>query len=313
MTSSPAGLRHRLALLFEISGQELLVVAAGNEADLLRVGLLGQREAVLARHFAHLGLGHVAQRKQRVRELLLRQPEEEVGLILGQIGGALQDPAAALASGRTRSRHSGRWRCGWRRWTARVFSKLIELEMVVAQRAGNRRAAGEILADEGPDDIPLEALFLVDDVVGNAEMLGHAARVIDIIERTAAAGLGRVGNAVLAGEARLVPKLQGEADDRCRRQWARIAATVEESTPPDMATAMVVDVVIRGNASCGLNRPVLRVDVLRAGCKSGVKFSALGDRLEICSVRGLGCTGHRRIMRRRIGDTCRHLRSKRHR
>ena len=88
----------------------------------------------------------------------------------------------------------------------------------------------------------LEALLLVDDVVGNAEMLGHAARVVDIVERAAAAGLGRVGNAVLAGQPRLVPELQREADDDCAigsGQRARIAATVEESTPPDMATAMV--------------------------------------------------------------------------
>ena len=71
-------------------------------------------------------------------------------------------------------------------------------------------------------------------------MLGDAAGVVDIIQRTAAAGLGCVGDAVLAGEARLVPELEGEADDRARRSWASIAATVEESTPPDMATAMVV-------------------------------------------------------------------------
>ena len=98
---------------------------------------------------------------------------------------------------------------------ARGLQQLIELEMVVAERAGNRRAPGEILADERPDHILLEALFLVDDVVGNAEVLGHAARVVHVIERTAAAGLGRVGNAVLAGQAGLVPELQREADDVC--------------------------------------------------------------------------------------------------
>ena len=44
-TSSPAVVGHRLALLFEIGGEELLVVAAGDEADLLRVGLFGEGEA----------------------------------------------------------------------------------------------------------------------------------------------------------------------------------------------------------------------------------------------------------------------------
>jgi hypothetical protein len=43
---------------------------------------------------------------------------------------------------------------------------------------------------------------------------------------------------VLAGQAGLVPELEGEADDGFA-SWASMAATVEESTPPDMATAMV--------------------------------------------------------------------------
>jgi hypothetical protein len=94
-TSSPAVVGHLLALLFEIGGEELLVVAAGDEADLLRVGLLGERQAGTACHFAHLGLGHAAEREERAGELLLGEAEEEVGLVLGQIGGALEDPALA--------------------------------------------------------------------------------------------------------------------------------------------------------------------------------------------------------------------------
>ena len=138
---------------------------------------------------------------------------------------------------------------------ARGLEQLVELEVVVAQRAGDGRAAGEVLVDEGPHDIALEALLLVDDVVGNAQVLGDAAGVVDIIERTAAAGLGRVGDAVLAGQAGLVPKLEGQADDvfaigGAVSAWASIAATVEESTPPDMATAMVVgSVIVSGSAS----------------------------------------------------------------
>ena len=125
---------------------------------------------------------------------------------------------------------------------ARGLEQLVELEVVVAERARDRRASGEVLADEGPHNVLLEALFLVDDVVGDAEVLGDASCVVDIVERAAAAGLGSVGYPVLAGEARLIPELQGQPDDALRRRsrrWARIAATVEESTPPDMATAMV--------------------------------------------------------------------------
>ena len=94
-TSSPAVSGIGSALLLEVGREEILVVAAGNEADLLRVGLLGEREALLTRHFAHLGLGHVAEREEGVRELRLREAEEEVGLVLGEVGGALEDPALA--------------------------------------------------------------------------------------------------------------------------------------------------------------------------------------------------------------------------
>ena len=100
--------------------------------------------------------------------------------------------------------------------------------MVVAERAGNRRAPGEILADEWPDNILLETLFLVDDVVGNAEVFGHAAGVIDVIQRTAAAGLGRVGDAVLAGQAGLVPELESEADDCIVRNGGAVVAAGED-------------------------------------------------------------------------------------
>jgi len=44
-------------------------------------------------------------------------------------------------------------------------------------------------------------------------VLGDMASIVDIVERAAAAGLGSIRDAVLAGEARLIPKLEGEPDD----------------------------------------------------------------------------------------------------
>ena len=92
---------HFPALLFEVGGEELLVIAAGDEADFLRVGLLGERQAVLPRNFADLGLVHAAQRKECVRELLLGEAEEEVGLILAEVSGTLENPTLR-GQGRTR-------------------------------------------------------------------------------------------------------------------------------------------------------------------------------------------------------------------
>ena len=95
---------------------------------------------------------------------------------------------------------------------ARGEQKLIKLEVVVAQGAGDGGAAGEILADEGLDDIGLEARFLVDKVVGDAEAVGDAACIVDVVDGAAAA-LDSFGHALVAGEAALIPELQGEPDE----------------------------------------------------------------------------------------------------
>ena len=208
-----SGFGDLLALLFEIGGDELLVIAAGNEADFLRVGLFGEGETTVAGDVADLGLGEMAERKKRTRELWLGEAEEEVGLVLCSISRPLQDPPPAagvvfidgvVAGGDTAGADA-----------AGGLNEGIELEVVVAERAGDGRAAMEILVDEGADDVLLEAGLLVDDVVGDAEVLGYAAGVVDIIEGAAAAGLGSIRDAVLAREARLVPELKGQADD-CR-------------------------------------------------------------------------------------------------
>src|SRR5271170_6833109 len=90
------GVGHWLALLLEVGVDELLIVAAGNEADLLRVGLVGGGDAELVRNLADARLGVAAERKESARELLLGEAEEEIGLVLAGVGGALEDPAAAL-------------------------------------------------------------------------------------------------------------------------------------------------------------------------------------------------------------------------
>jgi hypothetical protein len=120
------------------------------------------------------------ERKERVRQLLLRQAEEKVGLILGQIGGALENPALArgielvhrIVAGGDAARADA----------LRGLQKLVELQVVVAERAGNRRAPGQVLGDKGPDDVGFEALLLVDDVIGNAQVLGDAAGVVHIVQ-----------------------------------------------------------------------------------------------------------------------------------
>ena len=67
-------------------------------------------------------------------------------------------------------------------------------------------------ADEGLDDVGFEAVLLVDDVVGDVELLGYVAGVVDVVDGAAAA-LDGFGHALVSGEAALVPELEGEADE----------------------------------------------------------------------------------------------------
>ena len=91
----PAGVfRRGQTLLQAIGFDELRVIAGGNEADLLAFRLFGDRQPRPARDFADFLLGRLAQREARARHLLLRQAEQEIGLILGGIDGAQQLIAA---------------------------------------------------------------------------------------------------------------------------------------------------------------------------------------------------------------------------
>ena len=66
------------------------IIAVGDEADVLAVGLGGDGEAQLGGDFAHLRLGHAAQREAQIIELVLRGREQEIALVARRIGGAVQ-------------------------------------------------------------------------------------------------------------------------------------------------------------------------------------------------------------------------------
>ena len=205
------GVGEVFALLVEVGLEEGVVVAAGDEADLLRVGLRGYGEAGVGGHLADGGLLHLAEGEEGAAELLLREAEEEVGLVLGLVGGAGEDPALARLVEVVAGVVAGGDAVGAD--LAGGGEELVELEVVVAEGAGDGRAAGEVLADEGLDDVGFEALLLVDEVVGDVELLGYAAGVVDVVDGAAAA-LDGFGHALVSGEAALIPELEGEADER---------------------------------------------------------------------------------------------------
>ena len=138
-------------------------------------------------------------------ELLLRQAEEKIGLVLGFVHGAEKFVSAGLDV----VAHAGVVAGGdaFCADLARGDEELIELHVIVAQGARDGRAAFEIIRDEGADHVALEFALEVHDVERDAEMFGYAAGVVDIVVRAAA----MLGGAVILqlGEAALVPELHG--------------------------------------------------------------------------------------------------------
>jgi hypothetical protein len=87
--------------------------------------------------------------------------------------------------------------------------KLVELQMVVAQAAGNRRSPGKILVNKRTHHVALKTLFMVHHVIRNAKVLGHAARIVHVVNGAAAA-LHLLRHALATGKPPLVPKLHSQ-------------------------------------------------------------------------------------------------------
>src|SRR5438477_12372184 len=60
--------------------------------------------------------------------------------------------------------------------------------------------------------VALKSVLVIDDVVGDADGLCYAARVVNVIERTTAA-LHGLGHSRMASQTALIPELHREADD----------------------------------------------------------------------------------------------------
>ena len=72
------------------AGDKVAVVTLGDEADVLALGLVGERQAQPVRVGAGLVLGQGAQGKAEEGQLLPRRGEEEVALVLGLVARPVQ-------------------------------------------------------------------------------------------------------------------------------------------------------------------------------------------------------------------------------
>ncbi len=218
---------------------EVGVAPVGNEADVLAVVLVGDGEAEVARRRARLRLGHGTQREAQEVELLLGGGEQEVALVAVEIDRPVERPMT-VATGPAHHVVAGRQRRGAE--VARRRQKVGELDRLVAHHARHRRLARNVARGELVDHGLAEALLVVEHVVRDAEGVGDAAGVVDVL--TGAAG------ALAVGRLAVVVELERHPDHIVAGPGFSRAAATEESTPPDMATTMRVSQGRPGRSRC---------------------------------------------------------------
>src|SRR3954462_7925041 len=82
--------------------------------------------------------------------------------------------------------------------------KRVKLQVIVAETARDGRPSGEVLGNERADDVLLETLLVIHYVVWDPKVLRHTARVVNVIDRTAAT-VHLLGHAWLPCKTSLIP------------------------------------------------------------------------------------------------------------
>ena len=143
------------------------------EAEILAVGLVGDRKGECGGTRANLFLPPRAERERHVLELPAGEREQEVGLIAALVRAATQYrcPVAALDPRVV----TGRDDVGAAR--ERPFEQHAELEFAVAGDARIRGPSRRVGSDEAGDDAAVERRALVDLVVRDAEGTSDASGV----------------------------------------------------------------------------------------------------------------------------------------
>ena len=200
------------------TGEEAASVAVGHEADVVGVGLGGHRQAAIRRLGAHGRLGGgLAQREQGAGQALPAGDGQDVGLVLGGVGGAPQGQALGPA-GTARGGAAGQARVvagghGVEPQGQGPGEEGVELDALIAAHAGIGGAPGPVLGQEVGHDALLELLGQVPHVEGDAQDLGGPAGVGGVLDGAAPARAAARGGA-LAGQGHVhgddvVPGLHG--------------------------------------------------------------------------------------------------------
>ena len=164
----------------------------------------------------------------RARQLLLGQFPKKVRLVLLKIAAAKQSVTirrfvilnARIVAGRNFLAAE----------TRRQSVKRSKLQTAVAGDAGNRSFAVEITGDERLHHVALKFAFQIQHVKRKAQLFRHAARVVNIVERTTTRRK-RIAVLVHTDAARWFHNCIVKPTSSWPCSF-RIAAAAEESTPP---------------------------------------------------------------------------------
>ncbi len=128
------------------------------------------------------------------------QAKEEVALVLVAVAAAKESKlpvASAFQTGVVTGRDMGRVEA------ASNLGQIAELHSTIAAHAGDRRASRLVFGDEWVHHMLAKRRALIEDVVGNAEVLAGATRVVSILGSTASTDLGLAVR---------IPEMKGYAD-----------------------------------------------------------------------------------------------------
>ncbi len=186
-----------------------------------------------------------AQREQGARKLILPQRKQEITLVLARVGAFLEQGASAVGA-----LFQARKMAGGNVIAAqlpRALEQGAELELLVAHDARIGRAPGPVFLGKISDHLFLEGVRLVDQIIGDTELVADAAGIRHRLR--AAAFVFGSGNRNPGGHNF---KVMPTTSYPCS---SNNAAAAEESTPPLMPHMTRVFLLVRHSGEDTRERP----------------------------------------------------------
>ena len=169
-------------------GDDLRVIAVGDETDVLRIRLGCVAKACRLGQLAHLRLGHSAQREAQIIELGVGRPIQEVRLVARRIKGAVQlralcphHPADIVPRREAVCPQ-----------LARHAEQVGELRAHVAADTGHGGASSEIFVGKLFHHLFAEGAFMIEHVMRYPQPVGHGARIADVVRLRSTRPCGRL-------------------------------------------------------------------------------------------------------------------------